>query len=118
MKYAIVFLVGGGICAIGQLLLSLTNLTPARVLVIFVTAGVILTGLGIYGPLVEFAHAGATVPLCGFGYSLAMGAIEGADKNGVIGVFTGGISATAGGVAAAILFGYMNAILFKPKTKR
>lgn len=117
-KYIIVFLVGGALCAIGQLLISLTKLTPARILVLFVTTGVILGGLGVYKPLVEFAGAGATVPLTGFGYSLAMGAIEGAEKSGIIGAFTGGISATAGGVAAAIVFGYINALLFRPKTKK
>lgn len=117
MDYLWAFLIGGGICVIGQLLLSLTRLTPARVLVIFVTAGVILTALGWYEPLVELAGAGATVPLTGFGYALGSGAIEAARESGVIGAFTGGITATAGGVAAAIVFGYLSALLFTPKTK-
>lgn len=118
MDYIKAFIIGGAICAIGQLLISLTRLTPARILVLFVTAGVFLTALGLYEPLVEFAGAGATVPLTGFGYSLATGAIEGALDEGIIGAFTGGIKATAGGVAAAILFGYLNALLFTPKTKQ
>ncbi len=102
---------------IGQLLISLTRLTPARVLVLFVTAGVVLTGLGLYGPLVELAGAGATVPLTGFGYSLAKGAMEGAAEDGLIGALTGGIKATAAGISAAIVFGYVFALLFRPKTK-
>jgi stage V sporulation protein AE len=118
MKYLAVFVVGGAFCVIGQLLISLTRLTSARVLVVFVTTGVLLTALGLYAPLVEFAHAGATVPLCGFGYTLATGAMEGAEKNGILGALTGGIENSAGGVAAAVLFGYINAILFKPKTKK
>ena len=118
MDYLWAFVIGGAICVVGQLLISLTRLTPARILVIFVTVGVILTALGLYGPLVDFAGAGATVPLTGFGYSLGKGAIEGAMENGVIGAFTGGIKATAGGVAAAILFGYLNALIFTPKTKK
>ncbi len=102
---------------IGQLLMSLTRLTPARILVIFVTAGVVLSALGLYEPLVEFAGAGATVPLTGFGYSLGTGAIEAAKEKGILGAFTGGITATAGGVAAAIVFGYLFALIFTPKTK-
>lgn len=118
MDYLKAFLIGGAICAIGQLLISKTQMTSARILVLFVTAGVVLTALGIYGPLVEFAGAGATVPLTGFGYSLGKGAIEAAKTDGVLGAFTGGIKATAGGVAAAIFFGYINALLFNPKTKK
>lgn len=116
--YLWAFVIGGAICVIGQLLISLTRLTPARILVLFVTMGVVLTALGLYQPLVELAGAGATVPLTGFGYSLGKGAIEGALKEGAIGAFTGGIKATAGGVAAAIVFGYLNAVLFKPRTKK
>ena len=116
--YLWAFLVGGGICVIGQLLISLTRLTPARILVLFVTLGVLLTAFGIYEPLVEFAGCGATVPLTGFGYSLAKGAMEGAGESGVLGAFTGGIKGTAGGIAAAIFFGYLNAVLFRPKTKK
>ncbi len=116
--YLMVFVVGGLICVIGQLLISLTRMTPARILVLFVTAGVFLTAFGIYEPLVELAGAGATVPLTGFGYALCKGAIKGAQESGVLGAFTGGITATAGGVAAAIVFGYLFAVIFKPKTKK
>ncbi len=116
--YLYAFVIGGGICVIGQLLMSYTNLTPARILVLFVTAGVVLTGLGLYEPLVKLAGAGATVPLTGFGYSLGKGAIEGAKEQGVLGAFTGGVTATAGGIAAAVFFGALNALIFKPKTKK
>ena len=117
MQYLWTFLVGGAICCIGQVLIEKTNLTSARILVIFVTAGVVLGALGVYRPLVEFAGAGATVPLTGFGYSLAKGAAKGVEEMGLIGAFTGGIRATAGGVAAAIFFGYLVALIFKPKSK-
>ena len=117
MQYLWTFLVGGVICCIGQVLIEKTNLTSARILVIFVTAGVVLGALGVYRPLVEFAGAGATVPLTGFGYSLAKGAAKGVEEMGLIGAFTGGIRATAGGVAAAIFFGYLNAVLFDPHGK-
>lgn len=112
------FVIGGALCVIGQLLISLTRLTPSRILVIFVVAGVILGALGIYKPIVDLAGAGATVPLTGFGYSLAKGAIKAAGESGVIGAFTGGITANAGGIAAVILFGYLFSIIFKPKTKK
>lgn len=115
--YMKVFLAGGLLCAIGQLLLSLTRLTTARILVIYVTAGVILGALGLYEPLAEWAGAGATVPLTGFGYALARGAEKGVMEQGLLGAFTGGITATAGGIAAAILFGYLFALLSRPKTK-
>ena len=118
MDYFWAFVIGGLLCVVGQLLLSYTRLSAARILVIFVTAGVALTALGLYEPLVKLAGAGATVPLTGFGYSLGKGAIEGALENGVIGAFTGGVIATAGGIAAAVLFGYLNAVLFTPKTKK
>lgn len=117
MEYVWAFVIGGGICVIGQLLLSLTRLTPARILVAFVTAGVVLSVLGLYEPLVELAGAGATVPLTGFGYSLGKGAIEAVQEKGILGAFTGGITATAGGVAAAIVFGYLFALICTPKTK-
>lgn len=117
MDYLWAFVVGGGICVIGQLLMSLTRLTPARILVTFVTAGVVLTALGLYEPLVELAGAGATVPLTGFGYSLGKGAIEAVMEKGVLGAFIGGITATAGGIAAAIVFGYLFALICTPKTK-
>lgn len=113
----ICFAVGGALCTVGQLLISLTRLTPARVLVIFVTAGAVLTGIGVYEPLVKLAGAGATVPLTGFGYTLAKGAIEGAGEKGLLGALTGGIKATAAGITAAIVFGYVIALLFRPKTK-
>ena len=110
--YLLVFAIGGAICVIGQLLMSLTRLTPARILVIFVTA------VGLYKPIVELGGAGATVPLTGFGYSLANGAIDGAMNEGLLGAITGGVKATAGGIAAAVLFGYAFALIFTPKTKK
>ena len=112
------FVVGGIICIIGQILIDKTKLTPARILVIFVTTGAILGGLGIYQYLVDFAGAGATVPLTGFGYNLAKGAIEGVRQSGLIGAFTGGIKAASGGIAAAIFFGYLAALISKPKMKK
>lgn len=118
MDYINAFWVGGLICVVGQLLLSLTNMTPARILVTFVTAGCILTALGLYGPLVEYAGAGATVPLTGFGYSLAKGVIEQVAQKGAIGIFTGGVMATAAGITAAVLFGYLVSVLFNPKIKK
>ena len=117
MQYLLAFLVGGAICVIGQLLLSFTRLTSARILVLFVVTGVVLGGIGVYQPLVDFAGAGASVPLLGFGNALAKGAIEGAKAHGILGAFSGGISATAAGVSAAILFGWLAALLFRPKTK-
>ena len=117
MQYLWAFLVGGAICAVGQLLLSYTRLTSARILVLFVVAGVLLGGLGLYQPLVDFAGAGASVPLLGFGNALAKGAIDGAKEHGVLGAFSGGISATAAGISAAVLFGWLAALIFRPKTK-
>ena len=112
------FVVGGLICVIGQILIDKTKLTPARILVSFVTLGVILGGLGIYKYLVEFAGAGATVPLTGFGYNLAKGAIEGVKTSGLLGAFTGGIKNAAGGIAAAIFSGYLASLIAKPKMKK
>ena len=112
------FIIGGLICVIGQILIDKTKLTPARILVIFVTTGAILGGLGIYQYLVDFAGAGATVPLTGFGYNLAKGAIEGVKQSGLIGAFTGGVKAAAGGIAAAVFFGYLAALISKPKMKK
>lgn len=112
------FLVGGTICLIGQILIDKTKLTPARILVIFVTTGAVLGGLGIYKYLVDFAGSGATVPLTGFGYNLAKGAIEGVRDQGLIGAFTGGVKAAAGGIAAAIFFGYIASLISKPKIKK
>ncbi len=117
MQYLYAFLIGGAICAVGQVLLSFTRLTSARILVLFVVSGVVLGGLGLYQPLVDFAGAGASVPLLGFGNALAKGAIDGAKEHGVLGAFSGGISATAAGVAASILFGWLAAVVFKPRTK-
>ena len=112
------FVTGGLICIVGQILIDKTKLTPARILVIFVTLGTILGGLGIYQYLVDFAGAGATVPLTGFGYNLAKGAIEGVQQSGLIGAFTGGVKAAAGGIAAAVFFGYLAALISKPKMKK
>lgn len=112
------FLVGGAICVIGQILIDKTKLTPARILVIFVTTGAILGGLGIYKYVVEFAGAGATVPLTGFGYNLSKGAIEGVKVSGLVGAFTGGVKNAAGGIAAAIFFGYLASLVSKPKMKK
>ena len=118
MEYLKAFLVGGVICVIGQLLMDNTKLTPAHILVVFVTSGVILTAIGIYEPIVDFGGAGATVPLPGFGYTLAKGVFAEVDKDGLIGAFTGGIKAAAGGVAAATVFGYIMAVIFNPKSKK
>ena len=118
MKYIWCFVIGGTICVIGQILIDKTKLTSARILVLFVTVGVILTGLGIYQPLVDLAGSGATVPLTGFGYSLGKGVMKEVDEIGLLGIFTGGIKATAGGVAAAILFGFLAALIAKPKMKK
>ena len=112
------FIVGGIICIIGQILIDKTKLTPARILVIFVTSGAILGGLGIYQKLVDFAGAGASVPLTGFGNLLAKGAIEKVKSDGLLGAFTGGISATAAGITAAIVFGYIASLISKPKIKK
>lgn len=112
------FIVGGLICVIGQILIDKTKLTPARVLVIFVTTGTILGGLGIYKYLVDFAGAGATVPLTGFGYNLAKGSIEAVQESGLVGAFTGGVKASAGGIAAAVFFGYLASLISKPKMKK
>lgn len=117
MEYLKAFITGGIICAIGQILMDKTKLTPARILVSYVTAGVILTGLGLYEFVVKFGGAGATVPLLGFGYTLAKGTVKGVAEHGLLGAFTGGVTGTAGGIAAAVFFGYLIALIFKPKTK-
>ena len=111
------FAVGGALCAVGELLMLRTNWTSARILVIFVTAGVILGALGLYEPLAEFAGAGASVPLTGFGYSLSKGAIEGVREKGLLGALSGGVSATAAGIAASIVVGYIAALCAKPHSK-
>lgn len=111
------FLVGGAFCAIGQLFIDYTKLTPARILTGYVVAGVILSAVGLYKPLVEFAGAGATVPLTGFGHLLAEGIRKSIAEDGFLGVFTGGMTAAAGGITAAILFGLIAALIFKQKDK-
>lgn len=111
------FLVGGIICAIGQILIDKTKLTPARILVSYVVTGVILTAIGLYKPLVDFAGAGATVPLTGFGFTLATGVKEAVNEYGLVGALTGGVTATAAGITAAILFGWLVSLFAKPKMK-
>ena len=115
--YVKAFMVGGLLCALGEVLILRTKLTPARILVSYITAGVFLSAAGLYGPLVAFAGAGATVTLTGFGHTLAQGAIHAVQEQGILGAFTGGLSAAAGGIAAAIVFGFLAAVLFKPKPK-
>jgi len=117
MDYVKAFIIGGLICVIGQILIDTTQLTSARILVIFVTCGVLLTFLGLYEPIVRFGKAGATIPLPGFGYSLAKGVMKEVTEKGFIGIFTGGVKSTAAGIAAAVAFGYIIALLFNPKTK-
>ena len=111
------FLVGGVICIVGQLLMDLTKLTPARIVVAFVTGGVIVGAVGVYEPLVNWAGAGATVPLTGFGYLLAKGTKEAIQQQGAVGIFTGGLTACSAGVAAAVAFGYLAALISKPGDK-
>ena len=111
------FLVGGAICVIGQLLIDITKMTPARILVTFVCLGVVLGAIGVYDKLVDFAGAGATIPLTGFGYSLSRGVREAIDKDGLLGVVTGGLTACAGGVTVAVLSGLITAFVTKPKDK-
>ena len=117
LTFAKAFVVGGLICVIGQILMQTTKLTSARILVLFVCSGVFLTAVGLYKPLVDFAGAGATVPLTGFGYTLATGAMEGVNEYGFWGAFAGGIQKASAGIAAALLFGLLNALLFKPHPK-
>lgn len=115
--YIMAFVVGGTICVIAQILMDTTKLTPARILVSFVTIGAVLGALNIYDIVVKYGKAGATVPLPGFGYNLAKSVIAEVDKYGLIGVFTGGIKGSAGGITAAIFFGYIMALIFNSKTK-
>ncbi len=117
LDYFKAFLVGGALCAIGQILIDKTKLTPARILLSYLLAGIILTAIGVYEPLVKWAGAGATVPLTGFGYSLAKGVEKAVEEKGAIGIFTGGLTATAGGIAAAVVFGFFAAVLSKPSDK-
>lgn len=116
-EYARAFLCGGVLCLIGQVLIDKTKLTPARILVLYVVSGVVLGGLGIYEHIVDFGGAGATVPLTGFGYLLSKGVKKAVAEDGLLGAFTGGVTAAAGGIAAAIFFGCVVALLCKPKPK-
>ena len=118
MNYFWAFCVGGALCVAGQLLIDLTKLTPARILVAFVVAGVVLSALGWYAPLAEFAGAGATVPLTGFGHALAKGVEKAVAEQGWLGVLTGGLSATAGGITTAVVSAVVMALIFKPGDKR
>lgn len=111
------FLVGGGICMIAQIVINYTDLTAGKILVLFMLCGVILQGLGVYQYLVEFAGAGATVPISGFGYLLANGAIKGAEK-GLFGAFTGALSSASAGISAAVIFSFLMAMVFKSKSKK
>ena len=117
MDYIKAFLIGGALCLIGQILIDKTKLTPARILVSYVVIGVFLGAIGIYEPLVKFAGAGATVPLTGFGYNLAKGVKEAVEESGFLGVLTGGLKATAGGITAAIAAGLLASLIFKAKDK-
>ncbi len=117
LQYLKAFIVGGGICLIAQIIINYTDLTAGKILVYFMLAGVVLTAIGIYQPLVEFAGAGATVPISGFGYLLAQGAIKGAEK-GFFSAITGSLAAASAGVTAAVVFAFIMSILFKSRTKR
>ncbi len=117
MEYLKAFITGGILCAIGQILIDKTKLTPARILVSYVVAGVILGGLGIYQHLVDWGGAGATTPLTGFGFNLAKGVKEAVQEEGLLGVLIGGVKASAAGITAAIFFGYLASLLCKPKDK-
>ena len=118
MEYLNAFLCGGLLCAVGQIILDRTNLTPARILTGYVVAGVFLQAVGVYQYMVDWGGAGATVPLPGFGYSLAKGVARAVAEKGLLGVITGGLTATSGGIAAAVVFGLLMAILCRPKEKR
>ena len=117
MDYLKAFLIGGAICVVGQILIDRTKLTPARILVCYVVLGVILGGAGVYEKLVDFAGAGVTVPLTGFGNTLAKGVREAVQEQGVLGALTGGLKATAGGITAAVFFGFLAALVCNPKDK-
>lgn len=117
MDYVKAFLVGGALCLIGQILIDKTRLTPARILVCYVVLGVVLSGVGLYQRLVDFAGAGATVPLTGFGHNIAKGVREAVDSDGFLGIFTGGLKSTAGGITAAIVAGLTASFLFKARDK-
>ncbi len=117
MDYVKAFIIGGLICVVGQILIDRTKLTPAKILVLFVTLGVVLTAVGLYEPLVEFAGAGATVPLTGFGYNMAKGVEKAVQEMGILGILTGGVTSAAAGISAAVFFGYLAALVSKPKDK-
>lgn len=117
LPYVRAFLVGGLLCVIAQILIDKTKLTPARILVVYVVAGVVLGGLGLYKPLVDFAGAGATTPLTGFGFAISKGIREAVDQQGLLGALTGALKATAGGIAAALVFGYLACLIFHGKPK-
>ena len=117
MQYLCSFVIGGAICVVGQVLIDFTKMTPARILVTFVTLGVLLGAVGVYQPLVDFAGCGATVPLTGFGYLMAKGTLEAVREKGLLGVFSGGVAASAAGIAAAVFFGYLAALFSKPGDK-
>jgi stage V sporulation protein AE len=117
LEYLRAFVIGGAICAVGQVLLDFTKLTPARVLVMFVTLGVILGAVGVYGPLVDYAGEGASVPLTGFGYLMAKGTREAVQEDGLLGAFSGGLKAGSAGIAAAVFFGYLAALFSKSGDK-
>ena len=117
LPYVWAFLVGGALCVIAQILIDRTKLTPARILVVYVVAGVVLGGIGVYAPLVELAGAGATTPLTGFGYLISKGVREAVEEKGLLGALTGGLTAAAGGIAAALVFGYLACLFFKGKPK-
>lgn len=117
MDYIKAFIIGGFFCLIGQVIIDKTKLTPARILVGYVVLGVVLSAVGLYGPIADFSGSGATVPLTGFGHTLAKGVKEAVDQNGFIGIFTGGLKATAGGISAAVLAGLLASLIFKAKDK-
>ena len=117
LTYIIVFAIGGIICVIGQILLNLTKMTPARILVSFLLAGVLLEALGLFKYIKDFAKAGVTIPICGFGSVLVKGAVEGAQENGILGAFLGSVTAASAGLTAAIVFGFMFSIVFSSKNK-
>lgn len=118
MDYLKAFVVGGILCAIAQVLIDKFKLTPARILVIYVVSGTVLTVLGLYEPLVDFAGCGATIPLTGFGYTLAKGAKEGVAKDGICGILSGGVTGASAGITAAVVAGLLVALIFKPKAKK
>ena len=117
MNYLWAFIVGGAICVVGQLLIDLTKLTPARILVIFVVSGVVLSAVGLWQPLVDFAGAGATVPIVGFGHTLAQGVERAVAQNGFTGIFTGGLTACSCGVSASLIAGFIAALVTKSKSQ-